>query len=51
MKAYSLLRDALESSGKVGITIFVLRNKEGLAILKSYKNVIVLNRIRIKLLN
>lgn len=46
MKAYALLRDALKSSGKVGVTSFVLRNKEGLAILKPYKNVIVLNRIR-----
>jgi len=46
MKAYALLRDALESAGKVGVTTFVLRNKEGLAILKPYKNVIVLNRIR-----
>jgi len=46
MKAYALLRDALESSGKVGVTTFVLRNKEGLAILKPYNKVIVLNRIR-----
>jgi len=46
MKAYALLREALNSSGKVGVTTFVLRNKEGLAILKPYKNVIVLNRIR-----
>ncbi len=46
MKAYALLRDALESSGKVGVTTFVLRNKESLAILKPYQNVIVLNRIR-----
>lgn len=46
MKAYALLRDALESSGKVGVTTFVLRKKESLAILKPYKNVIVLNRIR-----
>lgn len=46
MKAYALLRDALETSGKVGVTSFVMRNKEGLAILKPYKNVIVLNRIR-----
>ena len=45
-KAYALLRDALAKSGKVGVTTFVLRNKEGLAILKPYKNVIVLNRIR-----
>ena len=46
MKAYALLRDALKSSGKVGVTTFVMRNKEGLAILKPYKSVIVLNRIR-----
>ena len=46
MKAYALLRDALEHSGKVGVTTFVLRNKEGLAILKPYGKVIVLNRIR-----
>lgn len=44
--AYALLRDALEKSGKVGVTSFVLRNKESLAILKPYKNVIVLNKIR-----
>lgn len=46
MNAYGLLRDALEATGKVGITSFVLRNKESLAILKPYKNVILLNRIR-----
>ncbi|MFB3387558.1 Ku protein [Flavobacterium sp. LAR06] len=46
MKAYALLRDALAASGKVGVTSFVLRNKESLAILKPYKDVIVLNRIR-----
>src|SRR5512140_3500813 len=28
MKAYALLRDALASAGKVGVTTFVLRNKE-----------------------
>lgn len=45
-KAYALLRDALAMSGKVGVTTFVLRNREGLAILKPSKNVIILNRIR-----
>lgn len=45
-KAYALLRDALQASGKVGVGSIVLRNKESLVILKSYKNVIVLNRIR-----
>ncbi len=46
MKAYALLRDALRDSKKVGVTTFVLRNKEGMATLKPYENVIVLNRIR-----
>jgi DNA end-binding protein Ku len=46
MKAYALLRDALQASEKVGVGSIVLRNKESLVILKSYKNVIVLNRIR-----
>ncbi|HMG16948.1 MAG TPA: Ku protein [Saprospiraceae bacterium] len=45
-KAYALLRDALQAAGKVGVTSFVLRNKEGLAILKPYGKLIVLNRIR-----
>jgi DNA end-binding protein Ku len=45
-KAYALLRDSLERSGKVGVTTFVLRKKEALAILKPYEKVIVLNRIR-----
>lgn len=45
-KAYSLLRDAMVESGKVGVTTFVLRSKEALAILKPYKDVIVLNKIR-----
>jgi DNA end-binding protein Ku len=46
MKAYALLRDAMEISKKVAVTSFVMRSKEGLAILKPYKEVIVLNRIR-----
>jgi DNA end-binding protein Ku len=46
MTAYGLLRDAMLSSSKVGVTTFVLRNRESLAILKTYKDVIVLNRIR-----
>ena len=46
MNAYGLLRDALKKSGKVGVTSFVLRNKESLAILKPYKDVILLNKIR-----
>lgn len=45
-KAYGLLREALAASSKVGVTTFVMRNKEALAILKPYGKVIVLNRIR-----
>lgn len=44
--AYALLRDALQTSKKVAVTSFVLRTKQSLAILKPYKNVIALNRIR-----
>lgn len=46
VKAYGILRDALKKAQKVGVTTFVMRNKEALAILKPYGNVIVLNRIR-----
>jgi DNA end-binding protein Ku len=45
-KAFGLLRDALSKSQKVGVTTFVLRNKEALAILKPYMGTILLNRIR-----
>jgi DNA end-binding protein Ku len=45
-RAYALLREALAKTGKVGVASFVMRNKEGLAILKPQGNVIVLNRIR-----
>lgn len=45
-KAYALLRDALKASGKVGVSSFVMRNKEALAILKPYDKAIVLNRLR-----
>jgi DNA end-binding protein Ku len=45
-KAYALLRDALADTSKVGVTTFVLRNKETLAILKPHGKVIVLNRMR-----
>lgn len=46
VKAYGILRDALAASGKVGVTSFVMRNREALAIVKPYDTVIVLNRIR-----
>lgn len=46
VKAYALLHEALASSGKVGVTNFVMRNKDSLAILKPYKEVILLHKIR-----
>lgn len=45
-KAYTLLRDALTKSGKVGIAQFVLRNREHLCALKPYQDVLVLNLLR-----
>src|SRR5579872_2120593 len=45
-KAYVLLREALHKSGKVGFGSFVLRNKEGLCLIKPMEHVLVLNRIR-----
>jgi DNA end-binding protein Ku len=45
-KAYALLRDALHKTGKVGFGSFVLRNKEGLVLIKPMENILVLNRIR-----
>jgi len=45
-KAYALLRDALHKTGKVGFGSFVLRNKEGLVLVKPMENILVLNRIR-----
>jgi len=45
-RAYELLRQALQKTGKVGVATFVMRSKENLAILKSTKDLIVLNKIR-----
>ena len=45
-KAYKLLYDALEKSGKAGLGSFVLRSKEHLCLIKPYENLLVLNRLR-----
>lgn len=45
-KAYNLLRDALKKTGKLGVATFVMRQKENLALIGVYKNVIVLHVIR-----
>ena len=46
MKAYNLLRDALEETGKVGVGTYVLRNKESIGLIKPHEDVLVLNKIR-----
>jgi DNA end-binding protein Ku len=46
VRAYALLREALQKTGKVGVASFVMRNKESLAILRPSDKVILLNRIR-----
>ncbi|MBA3957418.1 MAG: Ku protein [Parachlamydiaceae bacterium] len=45
-KAYALLREALEVSGKVGVVKFVFRNREHIGVVKPYQNAIVLNQMR-----
>src|SRR6201987_1589102 len=45
-KPYLLLRDALSKSKKVGISQFVLRNREHLCALKAMDEVLVLNALR-----
>ena len=44
--AYTLLREALKRSGKVGIARFVLRTREHMAMIKPEGNVLLLNRMR-----
>jgi len=45
-RPYELLLEALTKTKKVGVSTFVMRNKEALAILRPDNNVIVLNKIR-----
>jgi DNA end-binding protein Ku len=45
-KAYALLRDALEKSGKVALGTYVMRTKEAIGIIKPKDNVLVLNKMR-----
>jgi DNA end-binding protein Ku len=46
VKAYGLLRDALEKTGKTGLAAFVLRTKESLGLIKPIDNILVLQKIR-----
>lgn len=45
-RAYALLRDALQKSGKAGVGMFVMHNREHVAIIKAKEEAIILNRIR-----
>ena len=45
-RAYGLLREALQKTGKAGVGLFVMHNREHVCIIKAQENVIVLNRIR-----
>jgi DNA end-binding protein Ku len=47
-KAYALLREALQRSGKVGIASYVLRNRGSLGVVKPLDDLLVLNEIRFK---
>jgi DNA end-binding protein Ku len=46
VRAYSLLREALQKTKKAGVGEFVMHNREHICIIKAKGNVIVLNRIR-----
>ena len=45
-KSYSLLRDALKKSKKLGVATFVMRQKEHLSLIGVYKDALVLHVIR-----
>ncbi len=45
-KPYALLREALKKSKKVGIADFVMRNREHIAVLKPYGDILLLNQLR-----
>lgn len=45
-RAYVLLREAMAKTNKVAVASYVMRNKETLAIIKPYHNLLLLNEIR-----
>jgi DNA end-binding protein Ku len=45
-KAYALLREALKKTGKAGLALFVLRNRQHLALLKPEGDLLILNQMR-----
>lgn len=46
VRAYALLREALNKTGKAGVATFVMRSKESLAVIRAAGDAIVLNRLR-----
>src|SRR5690625_401620 len=44
-KAYHLLRSALEETGKIGVAKMMIRSKEQLAVIRIYKNTLVVETI------
>jgi DNA end-binding protein Ku len=45
-KPYRLLKEVLEKTKMVGVGSFVLRNTEGLVLIKPYDDILIVNRIR-----
>lgn len=45
-RAYALMYDALKETGKAGLGSYVLRNRESLAIIKPWNDILILNKIR-----
>lgn len=45
-RAYGLLREALQKSGRAGVGMFVMRAREHVCIIKALDDIIILNRIR-----
>lgn len=44
-KAYGLLRKALEETGKIGVAKIIIRQKEQLAVIRVYQNILVVETI------
>ncbi len=46
VRAYALLREALRKTGRVGVSTFVMRNKENLAIIRVSGEALILTKMR-----
>ena len=46
VRAYELLKEALQKTGKAGLGSFVMREREHVCLIKPYENILVLNRLR-----